>query len=82
MTQVNMLEAKSSLSSLIKQLENGTEDMFAIARNGKPVALLTLIKPADMPRRIGVARGIKLTADDWDINEGDEEVAALFGAGR
>ncbi len=82
MTQVNMFEAKSSLSSLVKQLENGTEDMFAIARNGKPVALLTLITPTYMPQRIGVAGGLRLTTDDWDINEGDEEVAELFGAGR
>lgn len=80
MTQVNMLEAKSNLSALIKQLEDGKEDKIAIARNGNPVALLTLIKPEDIPQRIGVARGLKLTPDDWDIHEGDDEIAALFGA--
>lgn len=79
MVQVNMLEAKSQLSALVKQLEDGVEDSVVIARNGKPVALVISYDSSQAARRIGVARGLKLVADDWDINEGDDEVAALFG---
>lgn len=43
MTQVNMLEAKSDLSKLIKMLELHQEDVIYLARNGTPVAQLTLI---------------------------------------
>lgn len=79
MTQVNMFEAKSALSALIKQLEDGLEDCVIIARNGKPAAKLTLVEPAPVPQRIGVAKGTRLVADDWDINEFDGEIAELFG---
>ena len=79
MTQVNMLEAKSNLSALIRLLEQGSEDCVAIARNGKPVALLTLIKTEESHKRIGVAKGVDIMADGWDLDDADTEIAALFG---
>ena len=36
--QVNILEAKTELSKLIRLIETGREDQIIIARYGKPVA--------------------------------------------
>ena len=36
MSQVNMLEAKSSLSKLVERVASGQENEIIIARNGKP----------------------------------------------
>ena len=55
MTQVNMLEAKSNLSKLIKLLETKQEDEIIIARDGNPVAKLTYYERPI--RRIGIAKG-------------------------
>lgn len=79
MVQVNMLEAKSNLSALVKQLEDGVEDSVVIARNNVPVALIISYNSDRARQRIGVAKGLKLVADDWDPNENDDEVAQLFG---
>lgn len=43
MKQVNIHEAKTQLSQLLAQVEAGEE--VVIARAGKPVARLTLVKP-------------------------------------
>ena len=43
MMQVNILEAKTNFSKLIRLLETKKEDSITIARNGKPVAKITLI---------------------------------------
>ena len=51
MTQVNMLEAKTDLSKLVRLLETGQEEMILIARNGTPVVEMKLAqkKPAPYP---------------------------------
>ena len=41
MLQVNILEAKTEFSKLIRLLESKKEDYITIARNGKPVAKLS-----------------------------------------
>ena len=41
MMQVNILEAKTELSKLIRLLETGKEESVIIARYGKPVVKLT-----------------------------------------
>ena len=61
-TAVNMHEAKSSLSQLVKRAEAG-EDVI-IARNGKPVARLTRIKESKPKLTLGRAAGT--IADDFD----------------
>ena len=48
MTMINMFEAKTDLSRLVKQLEDNEEDLFVICRSGKPVA--HLVRPARKPR--------------------------------
>ena len=81
--QVNMLEAKSDLSKLVRMLESKEEDVIYIARNGVSVAQLTLIPKTDVSKRIGIAKGkIKLSEDfDDAFNSLDEEIAELFENG-
>ena len=49
MNQVNILEAKNNLSRLIQSLERRESDSITIARNGKPVAKLTLFEEENTP---------------------------------
>ncbi len=74
--QVNIHEAKTTLSKLIERVEQGEE--IVIARNGKPVARLVAEKPPARPRRTGWGswRG---RVDMTHFDEGDEEIARLFG---
>lgn len=64
-TVVNMHDAKSSLSRLVKRAASGEE--ILIANHGKPVAMLTRIPN----------RGQKVP---WDIFKGKIEMAADFDA--
>lgn len=77
MTQVNMLEAKSDLSRLIRLLESKQEDVIYLARKGKAVAQMTLIPPKSANRRIGVAEGKFKVPDEFDI--WDREIEDMFG---
>ena len=77
MTQVNVLQAKNGLSALLGLLESGKEQGIIIARSGQPVAKLVPYKP-EVASRIGAATEA-LVCEDWDMNEGDAEVASLFG---
>ncbi|MDM7938169.1 MAG: type II toxin-antitoxin system prevent-host-death family antitoxin [Cyanobium sp. CZS 48M] len=54
---VNMLEAKTHLSRLVESIETGEHSEVVIARNGRPVARLTSLRPAIQQRRLGVAKG-------------------------
>jgi prevent-host-death family protein len=56
---VDMLEAKTSLSELVRQVDSGAESEIIIARSGRPAARLVQLAPtaADRSRRIGVAQG-------------------------
>ena len=63
-TSVNMHEAKSSLSQLVKRAESG-EDVV-IARNGVPVARLTRINAPKSKLPWGILRGKIEMADDFD----------------
>lgn len=66
MTQINMLEAKTDLSKLVKMLETKQEDVIYLARNGKPVAQMTLIPQKTADKRIGIAEGKFKIPDDFD----------------
>ena len=57
LTQVNMFEAKTELSRLVKALETKEEDVIFLARNGKPVVQMTRIPEKKTSRRIGVTEG-------------------------
>ncbi len=77
MTQVNMFQAKTDLSKLIVSLENKDEDRIVIARDGNPVAVLTLYTPEPKERALGKYNG-KYTLPD-DIDACNDEVLSLMG---
>lgn len=83
MTQVNMLEAKTDLSKLVKMLESKEEDVIYIARNGVSVAQLTLVPQIDVSKRIGIAKGKLNLPDDFDevFDSLDDEITDLFENG-
>lgn len=80
MRSVNMLQAKSSLSRLVEEVENGKLREVIIARNGRPAARLVPIEAAPAAKRIGIARG-KIKVPD-DIDKHNAEVARLFLGGK
>ena len=77
MTQVNMLEAKTELSRLVKMLETNQEEVIYLARNGTAVVQMTLIPKKHVSKRIGVAEGKFKVPDDFDA--WDKEVEEMFG---
>ena len=77
MTQVNMLEAKTDLSKLVKMLETGQEEIIYLARNGKAVVQMTLIPKKPVSKRIGVAEGKFKVPDEFDA--WDKEIEEMFG---
>ena len=77
MTQVNMLEAKTDLSRLVKMLETKQEEVIYLARNGKAVVQMTLIPQRSVSKRIGIAEGKFTVPDDFD--SWDQEVEEMFG---
>lgn len=77
MTQVNMLEAKTDLSKLVKMLETKQEDIIYLARNGTAVAQMTLIPKKSVKKRIGVAEGRFKVPDEFTA--WDQEVEEMFG---
>lgn len=77
--QVNILEAKTELSKLVRLIETGKEDHIIIARYGKPVVKMTLYNDVPVSKRIGVAKG-KLKSPD-DLDQYNDEIVQLFGGG-
>jgi prevent-host-death family protein len=64
MVMVNIHEAKTKFSSLIKRALSGEE--IIIAKDGTPIIKLTPYT-AEMPKRIpGLLKGIMYVADDFD----------------
>ena len=77
MTQVNMLEAKTELSRLVRLLETRQEEVILIARNGTPVVQMTLAQKKPTSKRIGVAKGKFTVPDAFD--EWDREIEDMYG---
>ena len=76
MRVVNMHEAKTHLSRLVRDAENGQP--FIIARSGTPLVKVVPLETGDSaPRRIGFLPGISVP-DDFD-RIGEEEIGNLFG---
>ncbi len=65
MKQVNIFDAKTELSKLIKMLESKEEDKIVIARNGVPVAQIVPYENKDISKRLGIAKSV-LSNIDWD----------------
>jgi prevent-host-death family protein len=77
MPTINMLEAKSSLSRLVDEVESGREQEIIIARGGRPAArLVPLAVQAPVARRLGVAKGRFVLPASIDTH--NEEVLALL----
>jgi prevent-host-death family protein len=72
---VNVHEAKTQLSRLLQEVEEGEE--IVIARNGTPVAKLVPHVEERKPREPGWAKGRMWMAPDFD--EYDEQIARDFG---
>ena len=64
MKQVNVHEAKTNLSELLKKVEAGEE--IVIARAGKPVARLVPASIVTVKRLLGTAKGLAKMADDFN----------------
>ena len=75
--QVNILEAKTNLSNLVRLIETGKEDCIIIARYGKPIVKMVMYNDAPVSKRIGVAKG-KLKSPE-DLDQYNDEIAAMFG---
>lgn len=78
--QVNILEAKTDLSKLIRLLESKREDYITVARNGKPVARITLINETPASKRIGVRKGKFSVQGDFDADNREIEEMLAGGA--
>ena len=74
--QVNVFEAKTDFSKLIRLVESRREESITVARNGKPVARIVPYESAPVSRRIGIAKGKFEVPDDFDA--GNEEIAAML----
>ncbi len=78
MVTVNVSEAKSNLSRLLRQVEAGEE--VVIARNGKPVVRLERLAPVKKKRgkrKPGAWKG-KITLDDSFFDPLPEEELAMW----
>jgi antitoxin (DNA-binding transcriptional repressor) of toxin-antitoxin stability system len=79
MIQVNILQAKTDFSRLIRLLETKKEDAITVARNGKPVVKITLIEEVPVSKRIGAGKGRFTVRGDFDADNG--EIADLLSGG-
>jgi prevent-host-death family protein len=72
---VSIYEAKTHLSRLVAQVEQGEE--IEITRHGRPVA--RLVPPPPRPkRRLGLLEGQGFVPDGWDELT-EEELADWYG---
>lgn len=75
MKTVNMHEAKTQLSALVRDLRAGSESEIVIALAGEPAAKLVPVGKAS-PRQLGVDRGLIEIAPDFDSV--DVDITNLF----
>ncbi len=73
---VNVLEAKTHLSRLLEDIEQGACKEVVIARRGRPIARLTQLEPSRQPRRLGLAKGVFVAPPS--IDAANEELADWF----
>ena len=74
--EVNVLEAKTKLSSLIKKIETGKEKQIIITKYGKPVVKMSIYNDVPVSKRIGVAKGKLKTPKDLD--KYNDEIFEMF----
>ncbi len=73
--KVNIYQAKTNLSRLIGEVQEGKE--VIIARAGRPVAKLV---PFQTPRKLGMLKGKLSIPDDFDEPLPEDVLAAFEGA--
>ncbi|MFH1529280.1 MAG: type II toxin-antitoxin system Phd/YefM family antitoxin [Pseudomonadota bacterium] len=76
MTQVNIHDAKTHFSKLLKRIEAGEE--VIIARDGKPVAKLVPLDGAPKRRQFGLDKGKMWIAEDFDAPLPDDLLAEFY----
>jgi len=64
MHKVNIHEAKTHLSRLIKEVQEGEE--VIIAKGNKPIARLVLVPEARPKRRLGSSKGLITISSDFN----------------
>jgi prevent-host-death family protein len=74
--EVNIHEAKTTLSKLLVQVQLGEE--VVIAKGGKPIARLTPIRTKSKPRKLGSAQGDFVVPEDFNAPL-SEDVLKTFG---
>jgi prevent-host-death family protein len=79
MAQVNIHEAKTHLSKLLRRVSAGEE--IVISRAGKPIARLVPAEEPKRPRELGKDRGKIWIADDFDAPLPPEIQAYFEGEG-
>ena len=77
--QVNILQAKTDFSKLVRILESKREDTIVVSRYGKPVVKITLYDNAPVSKRIGVAKGKFNSPVDFDKD--NAEIANMLSGG-
>ena len=80
MRQVDVI-SKVDLSELVKTLEAREEEVIYLAKDGVPVAQLTLINSnRPVKRRLGVAKGEVILPEGFDemFDEMDKEIEEMF----
>ncbi len=78
METINIHEAKTHLSRLLKQVQEGRP--FIIAKAGKPIARVTSFDASEpkQAKRLGFLTGQIEVPQDFD-RIGEEEIQAMFG---
>lgn len=77
MQTINIHEAKTHLSRLVAQAQNG--DPFVIAKSGKPLVMVSALPavPGRAKQRLGFLKGTMLVPDDFD-RMGSAAIASMF----
>ena len=78
--QVNMLEAKSQLSKLVKAAIGGQD--VVIASNGVPMVRLVRVDARRKPRKPGAWSKLPPPARDWDAPGFNRQIADELAAVR
>lgn len=80
LTQVNIHDAKTSLSRLVERVEAGEE--IVIARAGKPAARLVPLSKPQTRRVLGLLKGTLMIPDDFDRPLPESVLRAFEGRKR
>ncbi len=76
MAQLDVHEAKTTLSRLIERARQGQE--IVIARAGIPMVRLVPVDPAAAPRRLGIWEDRVTMASDWDSEAVNAEISGMI----